>query len=206
MRMPAVNDNDLTMDITSLMPEATLPDVECRPQSKTAARMDEEVFRAFYERTARQVWAYLSRISDPQMADDLLQEAYYRLYRAGDAYEGESHRRNALFRIATNLVHDSRRRRRGRTAVSLSHGDELELQQVAGDNAERVAGRIDLRRALTRLRPQQREILWLAYAQGLSHDEIAGVTGASRKSIKSLLYRARQKLAALLRGGGGSRE
>ncbi|HEV2720669.1 MAG TPA: RNA polymerase sigma factor, partial [Thermoanaerobaculia bacterium] len=84
--------------------------------------MDEEAFRAFYERTARQVWAYLVRITgDAQLADDLLQEAYYRFIRARATYEDESHRRNSLFRIATNLARDSGRRasRRGRT-VELS--------------------------------------------------------------------------------------
>ncbi len=191
------------MAISSVMPEATLPDVECRPQSKAAARMDEEAFRGFYERTARQVWAYLQRItSEPQLADDLLQESYYRIYRAGDVYESESHRRNALFRIATNLARDSARRRRGRTAVALPDDGDAAYAFIDGNAADKAAGSIDLRQALTRLRPQQRELLWLAYAQGLSHEEIAGVTGVSRKSIKSLLYRARQKLAALLRGEG----
>ena len=72
--------------------------------------MSEEDFRAFYERTARPLWSYLSRISgNRQQADDLLQEAYYRFYRAGRQYENESHRRNSLFQIATNLVRDGAR-------------------------------------------------------------------------------------------------
>ena len=46
--------------------------------------MDEETFRAFYDRTARGVWVYLSRVTgDRQMADDLLQETFYRFLRAG---------------------------------------------------------------------------------------------------------------------------
>src|SRR6188768_4554895 len=73
--------------------------------------MDEEVFRAFYDRTARVLWAYLSRTTgDPQAADDLLQECYYRLLRARAEFENEAHRRHYLFRIAANLVRDRRRR------------------------------------------------------------------------------------------------
>ena len=74
--------------------------------------MTEEAFRAFYEQTSRPVWAYLARITgDGRLADDLLQEAYYRLLRTRSDFESDDHRRNYLFRIATNLVRDHRRRR-----------------------------------------------------------------------------------------------
>ena len=56
-------------------------------------------------------------------------------------------------------------------------------------------------RALARLKPSQREMLWLAYAQGSSHEEIAEVLGLTRASVKALLFRARRKMADLLRGG-----
>src|SRR2546425_8259831 len=180
------------MDITALMPETTLP-VECQTEtSAAAARMDEETFRAFYERTARPVWAYLVRITgDWQLADDLLQETYYRFYRAGTVYESESHRRNSLFRIATNLARDSGRKKR--------RGIDVPLPEDMQSIDMRAEHRMDLTRALERLKPQQREILWLAYAQGSSHAEIAEIVGVSSKSIKSLLFRARRKLAELLR-------
>ena len=67
--------------------------------------------------------------------------------------------------------------------------------------------RMDLNRALTRLKRRERELLWLAYAQGSSHQEIGESLGLKTGSIKPLLFRARHKLAGLLRGGssGGRR-
>ena len=56
-----------------------------------------------------------------------------------------------------------------------------------------------------RLKRRERELLWLAYAQGSSHQEIGETLGLKTGSIKPLLFRARQKLAALL-GAGRNRE
>jgi RNA polymerase sigma-70 factor (ECF subfamily) len=52
------------------------------------------------------------------------------------------------------------------------------------------------------LKPREREMLWLAYAQGSSHEEIAESLGVRKSSIKILLFRARRRLAAALGGPG----
>ena len=163
-------------------------------------QMDEDAFRAFYDRTARALWNYLARITgDRQAADDLLQETYYRFLRTHGAWEGESHRRAYLFRIATNLVHDGRRRARRAPLVALPE-PELVADIASGSNvAECAAQRTDLRRAMDRLRPRERALLWLAYGQGHAHAEIAATLGVKTASVKLLLFRARRKLAGLLR-------
>jgi RNA polymerase sigma-70 factor (ECF subfamily) len=157
--------------------------------------MDEDAFRAFYDRTSRALWGYLSRISgDRQVADDLLQECYYRLLKCSVAFESEAHRRNYLYRIATNLVRDSRRGSRPIFADGVDVGD-LQAPQGHADAEQRA----DVRRAMGRLKPRERALLWLAYAQGSSHSEIADVLGVKTGSIKLLLFRARRKLAGLLK-------
>jgi RNA polymerase sigma-70 factor (ECF subfamily) len=157
--------------------------------------MDEEAFRGFYERTAPALWAYVARLSgDRQLADDLLQESYYRLLRAPQPFDSEAHRRHYLFRIATNLVVDAHRGVASRVRL-------LPLQDIPARHAEPPETRTDVQRALARLKVRDRALLWLAYAQGSSHDEIAEVLGVKTSSIKLLLYRARRRMAALLSPG-----
>jgi RNA polymerase sigma-70 factor (ECF subfamily) len=162
--------------------------------------MDEDAFRAFYDRTARSLWSYLSRMTcDPHVADDLLQESFYRFLRTRGHWESESHRRAYLFRIATNLVLDGRRRARRGLTVPLPDPDHSMISAAGGDVAEASVRRTDLRRAMDRLRPRERALLWLAYAQGHAHTEIAHTLGVKTGSVKLLLFRARRKLAGLLR-------
>ena len=186
---------DLTLtEVDRLEPRAD----EC----EVAFQMDEETFRAFYDRTARPVWVYLSKMTgDTQAADDLLQETYYRFLRAERAYASDAHRKNYLFRIATNLVRDGQRRHRI-DYVPMPEDDRPDALQADGDAAERSVRRTDLARAMARLKPRERDLLWLAYAQGSSHQEIAGSLGLKTGSIKPLLFRARKKLAALLTAQG----
>jgi RNA polymerase sigma-70 factor (ECF subfamily) len=185
------------MRLALLIPaDALMP--ESRAAETSASLMNEEEFRLFYERTARPLWSYLARITgDSHAADDVLQEAFYRFYRAGARHEDEAHRRNSLFRIATNIVRDNARRAKHRDALPLDD----ETTTVAEPRSHTPELRTDLARALATLEPTQRELLWLAYVQGASHEEIAGITGLRAVSIRTLLLRARRKVAAFLTGG-----
>lgn len=184
----------------------TLSDIEQLGALDEAERtflMDEEAFRTFYELTARSIWVYLARMTgDPRLADDLLQETYYRFLRSRSrpAFENDDHRRNYLYRIAGNLARDHRRRPHIQ-AVEVDQAEMVASGQLQPDEHDRATRRIDLARAMDRLKPRDRSLLWLAYAQGLSHEEIASAVGVKAGSLKMLLFRARRRLLALLGGG-----
>ncbi len=166
-------------------------------------QMTEEAFRTFYELTARPVRVYLARMTgDDRLADDLLQETYYRFLRANATFDSDDHRRNYLFRIATNLVHDHRRKPFMEIPAAVL--PDVPDAAAAARNAERAARRLDLHRAMERLKPRERSMLWLAYAQGWSHDEIASAIGVKTASLKAMLHRARQRLLKSLNTGGRS--
>jgi RNA polymerase sigma-70 factor (ECF subfamily) len=175
----------------------TLPRTEVGAErAAPAVTMDEASFRLFYERTGRALRAYLTRCcSDPTLADDLLQESYLRLLRSGFEGEDEAHRRNYLFRIATNLIRDHFRRRRPET-------DEVPERDESPGHDRDLQMRSDVGEAMADLAPHDRQMLWLAYVEGASHREIAAALGLRAASIRSMLFRARKRLAEKLASRG----
>ena len=101
-----------------------LPQVSDVSVIDDAFQMDEDTFRVFYTRTAGMLWAYIARATnDSSAADDLLQEAYFRLLRSRAIFDSDEHRKNYLFRIATNLIRDRYRRPRIDAAQLPEHGE-----------------------------------------------------------------------------------
>jgi len=153
--------------------------------------MDSDAFAGFYERSARPLWAYLARVSgDTALADDLMQESFVRFLCASQPEEGEVAGRRYLFRIATNLLRDHWRRPRH---ASIEEIPEEFFASSANSAPDSLAP------ALARMKPRERQLLWLAHAEGYTHREIAQITGLAAASIRILLFRARRKIANLLR-------
>jgi RNA polymerase sigma-70 factor (ECF subfamily) len=123
-----------------------------------------------------------------------MQESYLRFLCATQPDGGEVNYRRYLFRIATNLLRDHWRRPR-----IASINDLPEYLFAAHDALSHVDSQVRLDPAMAQLRPRDRQILWLAHAEGYSHREIAEITGLGAASIRLLLFRARRKIAKLLR-------
>lgn len=159
--------------------------------------MNDEAFAGFYQRTARPLWSYLAHVSgNPTLADDLLQESYLRFLCAARWSDGQGACRRYLFRIATNLLRDHWRKR---TPASLEDVPEEAFGAHQGPDIAQLDSQKMLARAFHHMRPRERQLLWLAYAEGATHVEIAEITGLRAAGIRILLYRARRKLARLLK-------
>jgi RNA polymerase sigma-70 factor (ECF subfamily) len=165
--------------------------------------MSEAEFLALYDQSARPLKALLARLTgESGLAEELLQESFYRLWRAS-LTEGtpEPELRSYLYRIATNLVRDQFRRWKFRPEpleqFAAAEDGGGTTRQIAAHREEEGAA-LDANRLLERLRPRDREILWLAYAEGFTHREIAATTGLQESSIRPLLYRIRQQIVALI--------
>ena len=186
------------MDLDTTIPQLLAGEAGVLAGEPVPDAMEAEAFAGFYARTARPLWAYLARVGgDGALADDLMQESYVRFLCAETPQDGEVAARRYLFRIATNLLRDHWRKPKPTSIEEVP-------EDVFAARADAPEAALVLGPALLQLRPRERQLLWLAYAEGYSHKEIADVTGLGAASIRLLLFRARRHAARLLREGGAA--
>jgi RNA polymerase sigma-70 factor, ECF subfamily len=181
-----------------VLPRVEITDTVQASEPAMNSEQTSERFAAFYQRSARPLWAYLARVSgDPSLADDLMQESYVRFLCASSPCDGEVESRRYLFRIASNLLRDHWRR-----PGTASIDDFPENLFVATDACGQIDSWALLAPAMARMRPRDGQLLWLAHAENYSHSEIAEITGLATPSIRLLLFRARRKIARILQRPG----
>jgi RNA polymerase sigma-70 factor (ECF subfamily) len=144
------------------------------------------------------VYRYALRLTGrADLADDLTQETLLRAWRKRDALREPRVARVWLLRIATNLWADQLRRKKFR-AVPLP--DEPICPR--GIPAENINQTEQVRLALAamgQLPPRQRQVLYLATCEELSHAEVADVLGIELSAVKSNLSLARQEMRRRLK-------
>jgi RNA polymerase sigma-70 factor, ECF subfamily len=158
--------------------------------------MDERAFYALYEETSGALRAYVAKsLGNVTQADDVVQEVYLRFLRLPSPPADAREARPYLFRMATNLMVDQwRRQQREMKAMSVAQEHDI----VSGDPAIRL----DLGRLFLQLKPRERQLVWLAYVERATHREIGEALGLSARSIRVLLFRAKEKLVRLLQESG----
>jgi RNA polymerase sigma-70 factor (ECF subfamily) len=151
-------------------------------------------FEVFYARTARTLHGYLCRLAgDSATADEVLQETYIRMLHAPRM--DELPRKAYLYKTATNLLRDRWRK--------LKREQKLwEMSEFTEHVHQNFNLSLDMASVFGRLSAQERAILWLAHVEEMSHKEIGGILGVKEKSVRVMVFRAREKAKDLLEKAG----
>jgi RNA polymerase sigma-70 factor (ECF subfamily) len=163
------------------------------------AEGDQLAMRTLFGRHRVPLYRWLLRlVGDEALAEDLLSELFLDVWRQAASFEARSSVSTWLLAIARYKALSARRRR---TDAELD--DELASKLAdPADDAERVLQKKDraevLRRSLTRLSPEHGEVIDLVYYHGKSVKEVAEIIGIAEATVKTRMFYARKKLAALV--------
>jgi RNA polymerase sigma factor (sigma-70 family) len=156
-----------------------------------------ELFNEHFPRLYR----YLDRLTgEPELADDLAQEAFVRLYHRGSPPESPG---AWLVTVATNLFRNARASRARRLRLlTAARGRELlsDPPPSPADAAEEAESRRRVRAAVDRMPERERQMLLLR-AEGYSYREIAAALGLNEASVGTLLARAKRAFRDRYEGG-----
>jgi RNA polymerase sigma-70 factor, ECF subfamily len=160
---------------------------------RQVAQGDEQALSELYDRYSRPVYATGVRLlGDAHLAEDLVQEAFTKVWQAAPSFDPRRARfATWLYRVTRNRAVDLDRRRRARPQ---SAGD-APLQILSGGAEPEASVDVwDVADALSRIPEEHREVLTLAYFEGLSQREISRRTGIPLGTIKSRTTAALKRL------------
>lgn len=159
---------------------------------------DEMAFELLVRRHTDSVWRMAYGIlRDRTTAEDMVQEAFIKAYRALGSFRGDSQFRTWLLTITHRACIDHTRR--AREVVSLDEARREKTRET--DHATRIA----LEMAVEALPADEREAFMLVDVLGLSREEAAKVSGIPASTLKSRLSRAHGRLVEALSGAAAPR-
>jgi RNA polymerase sigma-70 factor (ECF subfamily) len=165
-----------------------------------ARRLEEETLAAIYDAFSPELYYFSYRLlGNAQAAEDLVAATFYRLLRALHAGGGpREHLRAYLYRITHNLAMDHYRRH----PVTMEPLEEVKMELPSesdpAQQTEDILVQEDVRAALWRLTPDQRQVIMLKFLQGLSNQEVAAALDKPVGAVKSLQHRALDALRRIL--------
>lgn len=184
-------------------PEPCSPAPEAASDEALLARIrdrDSGALRALFQRYHGRVFHFvLRRLRDPGLAEEVVADVFFEVWRSVDHFAGASRPSTWIFGIAhfkATSAHRDRSRFK-RAAVIPTNVESLHRVADGADAGARLIAREELGRvrdALEALPDDQREVLELAVLEGLPYEEIAHRLGVPEGTIKTRVSRARAKL------------
>jgi len=165
---------------------------EDRELISRVAAGDEAAFRQLYERYGDRVFRYaLTLVRNLHLAEEVVQETMVAIWRGAGSFKGGSRVSTWIFGIARNQAHALLRRE--------VRGERVPEESLTlPDPAEAVERENRVLSALAKLPPDQREVVVLAFYEGLSYREIARLLGVLEGTVKSRMHFAKRKLREAL--------
>ncbi len=162
---------------------------------------DAMAFDTLYGEVAGPILGYLGSLTrDAARAEDLLQETFLQVHRVRHTFEPGRPVKPWLYAIARNVFLMERRARGRRGRHEGLADDELPDVPVPAE-AESLADRDAVRRALARIDPERREALLLHHVVGFSFKEVGAVLGVTAGAAKLRAHRGVVELRGILGGG-----
>ena len=165
-----------------------------------AAKGDGAAFSELMAAHEKRMYAVAFRLcGNHEDAQDCLQDAMLRIYRAISGFKGQSSFATWVYRITTNTCLDELRRRKTRQSTSLdslldtgwSPTDDLDTPERHALMSEK---RREIEQAIASLPDDMRTAIVLRDIQGFAYDEIARMLGANVGTVKSRISRGRERL------------
>lgn len=167
-----------------------------------ARRGDRDAFNELVRSTYRDVYALAYRLTrNAEDANDVVQDAFVRAYRAIRRFRGDSSFSTWMYRITSNCASTHLSRRSRHFTAELDHDTPIldtRPEQDPSLRAEAALLRQHVDRAVRALPERLRQVVVLRDLHDLSHSEIAAELGISTTAAKVRLHRARQRLRDLL--------
>jgi RNA polymerase sigma-70 factor (ECF subfamily) len=164
----------------------------------------ESEFTLAFDRYADELYRHAAfRLSDPEKAQELVQDAFLRSWNSARAGTGIKDMRAFLYRTMRHLIIDEYRRKRPASLDALLEEPEASdaLLEDERDELEAAMDRLDGRRAAARiaeLPPAYAEALTLRFVEGLSPAEIADRLGETQNAVNVRVHRALKALRTLV--------
>lgn len=172
---------------------------ELRTLLELAQRGDRAAFSDVYRRYAGQVLRFLlSRLRDPELAQDLTQEVFIRVLKGIGTftYQGEKSFLSWMYAIANNVMISHLRRVKAQY-IPLDNEHDI-ADPRGGDAVSSIFNRLTIQQAMSKLTEDQQQVLTLRFYGDLSNAEIARQLKKTEGAVKALQHRALQTLQQIM--------